>query len=161
MVVITGATLIITVYACIAVPPTLSLSMIVKVYVPAVVGVPEMMPVTGASERPTGNVPTDTDQVNGDVPPVIPRVWLYDSPTSLFGSVRVVITKAGLMVIINGLVAVAPILSVTMIVKLKVPAVVGVPAIAPVDGVRVSPAGSKPVESDQVYGTAPPIAVRV
>ena len=37
----------------------------------------------------------------------------------------------------------------------------GVPVIAPVEAFMVKPAGSVPLVSDQVYGGAPPVAVRV
>ena len=42
-------------------------------------------------------------------------------------------------------------------------AVVGAPVIAPVDAVRLNPAGSDalPVASDHVYGAVPPRAVRL
>jgi hypothetical protein len=49
--------------------------------------------------------------------------------------------------------------SVTWTLKLEVPAVLGVPLIAPVLGFKVKPAGSEPLEIDQVYGVAPPLAV--
>jgi hypothetical protein len=40
--------------------------------------------------------------------------------------------------------------SVTVTVKLEVPAVVGVPVMSPVEASRVSPAGSVPVVTDQL-----------
>ena len=40
--------------------------------------------------------------------------------------------------------------SVTCTVKLEVPAAVGVPVMAPVEALRLSPAGSEPLVSDQV-----------
>jgi hypothetical protein len=40
--------------------------------------------------------------------------------------------------------------SVTMAVKFAVPAVVGVPDMTPVAGVRVRPAGSVPTDTDQL-----------
>ncbi len=51
--------------------------------------------------------------------------------------------------------------SVTWTVKLKVPAVVGVPAMTPVLALRVSPEGSAPLTTDQVYGEVPPDAESV
>ena len=51
--------------------------------------------------------------------------------------------------------------SVTLTVKLEEPAAVGVPAIAPVDAFRLSPAGSVPDKMFQVYGVLPPVAARV
>ncbi len=46
-------------------------------------------------------------------------------------------------------------------VKFDVPAVVGVPAIAPVAAFNVNPAGSVPTVTDQVIGVAPPLDCRV
>ncbi len=40
-------------------------------------------------------------------------------------------------------------------------AAVGVPVIAPVDGVRANPAGRLPDTSDHVYGGVPPVAPSV
>jgi hypothetical protein len=40
--------------------------------------------------------------------------------------------------------------SVTVTVKLEVPELVGVPVIAPLEALRLSPAGSEPPVSDQV-----------
>ena len=48
-------------------------------------------------------------------------------------------------------------LSVALTVKLAVPAVVGVPEMVPL-ALRFSPAGSEPVDTDQVYGGDPPVA---
>ena len=51
--------------------------------------------------------------------------------------------------------------SVTVTLKLTVPAVVGVPVITPV-ALSVNPAGSAlPVASAHVYGALPPLATRV
>jgi hypothetical protein len=41
-------------------------------------------------------------------------------------------------------------LSTTVVVKVEVPVLVGVPEIVPVEGVRVSPAGRPPEVIDQV-----------
>jgi hypothetical protein len=52
--------------------------------------------------------------------------------------------------------------SVTWIVSsTALTAAVGVPEIKPVDAARVSPEGSGPLVTDQVYGALPPLAVRV
>ena len=49
--------------------------------------------------------------------------------------------------------------SVTLNVsEVAVTAAVGVPVIAPVDGFSVSPDGSVPLVSDQLYGVVPPVA---
>ena len=54
------------------------------------------------------------------------------------------------------LVAVFAALSVTLTVKLEVPALVGVPEIAPLE-VRFRPAGREPEATTQVYGAVPPL----
>ena len=56
----------------------------------------------------------------------------------------------------RGVLVDADALSVTLTVKLADPAAVGVPEI--VLPARVSPAGSAPVATDQVYGGDPPVA---
>jgi hypothetical protein len=61
-----------------------------------------------------------------------------------------VILRAVTTVTLNGLVAVWLEVSVTLAVKLEVPAVVGVPEIAPVAGVSDSPAGKLPTSRLQV-----------
>ena len=50
--------------------------------------------------------------------------------------------------------------STTLAVKLKVPAVVGVPVRAPVEVLSVTPVGSEPAEIENVYGLRPPVAIR-
>ena len=50
-----------------------------------------------------------------------------------------------------------PAVSVTRAVNVDVPAVVGVPAIAPFDA-RLSPAGGEPADTLHVYGGVPPAA---
>ena len=58
------------VWAWVAVRPAVeSTTLRVKLIVPAAVGVPVIAPVEGASVRPGGRVPAETDQVNGAVPP--------------------------------------------------------------------------------------------
>jgi hypothetical protein len=46
-------------------------------------------------------------------------------------------------------------------VKLLVPDPVGVPEIAPLLAVSMSPAGKDPEAIDQVYGVVPPVAASV
>ena len=50
----------------------------------------------------------------------------------------------------EGLCVLCVALSVTLAVKEEVPAAVGVPVIAPVEELSVSPAGSEPESSDHV-----------
>lgn len=49
----------------------------------------------------------------------------------------------------------------TCTVKLDVPAVVGVPVIAPLVAFKLKPAGKVPVVIFQLYGAIPPVAVNV
>jgi hypothetical protein len=58
-------------------------------------------------------------------------------------------------------VAVIPVLSVTVNVAVKLPAVIGVPLTTPVTGSRVKLAGKTLPISVQVYGAVPPVAARV
>ena len=69
--------------------------------------------------------------------------------------------SVALTVILWLCVAVSRLASVTCTVKLDVPVPVGVPLISPLELFSVSPAGNEPVLIDQVYGPAPPLAVRV
>jgi hypothetical protein len=67
-----------------------------------------------------------------------------------------VIVGAAAMTRDKALDAVAPTLSVTVRVKLKVPPDEGTPLISPVLAVKFSPPGSDPPASDQVNGAVPP-----
>src|SRR5205085_8637165 len=94
--------------------------------------------------RPAGSAPTVTDQLSGAVPPLAAAVCEYAMPTVLPGNAFVVIAGAAAIAIDSALETAAPTLSVTRSVKPAVPAVVGVPVIAPVPALRFSPAGSAP-----------------
>ena len=50
--------------------------------------------------------------------------------------------------------------SVTVAVKLTIPAVVGFPVTAPVPVLSDSPTGSEPELTENVYGDVPPLAIR-
>jgi hypothetical protein len=54
--------------------------------------------------------------------------------------------------------AAVPLESTTWAVKVNVPAAVGVPVMAPVDGFSVKPVGSEPLVIENVYGGTPPVA---
>lgn len=56
--------------------------------------------------------------------------------------------------------ALTPCASVTTATKLKAPAVVGVPVIAPVEVFRVRPGGREPLPILNVYGGVPPEAAK-
>ena len=73
----------------------------------------------------------------------------------------VVMSRAGLMVRVNALAAVAPLVSVTWIAKLAVAGPLGWPPITPVAGFNVRASGRDPRITDQVYCPLPPVAVTV
>ena len=64
-------------------------------------------------------------------------------------------------VIWSGVVLHEPVASQTWIEKSKVPVVVGVPEIAPVDLFRLNPSGNTPDTTAHVYGPVPPLTVKV
>ena len=133
--------------------------MIVKFATPPVVGVPLTAPVVVFSDSPAGNAPAVTAKVDAPVPPVAPTVWLYAVPTVPAGN------DAGLTVIVAfttteyACAAVAPTVSIALIVKLNVPAADVVPVIAPVDVFSDRPVGSEPAETLYVGVPVPPDAV--
>jgi len=51
-----------------------------------------------------------------------------------------------------------PALSLTWTLSVKVPETVGIPAMIPLAGDKLSPAGSELPNTDQVYGGVPPVA---
>ena len=63
--------------ACVAVCEFASVTLTVKLLVPVAVGVPEMTPVLGASDKPAGSVPAEIDQVYGAVAPLAASVAVY------------------------------------------------------------------------------------
>ena len=150
LVVIEGAAPIVIDSALVADAPKLSVTFSVKPAVPAVVGVPVIAPVLALRLSPTGRGPGDNDHVYGAVPPFAAAVCEYATLTSPSASELVVIVGAAPIEIDSGLVAVAPRLSVTFSVKLEFPPLVGVPVIAPVLALIVSPAGRFPGDMDQV-----------
>src|ERR1035438_9483002 len=82
-------------------------------------------------------------------------------PSVPVGNEAVVMDGGGLMVKANALLAVAWLTSVTWMVKLKLPAVVGVPLICPVAEFRATPAGRVPAVTLKVKGNVPPVITRV
>jgi hypothetical protein len=67
-------------------------------------------------------------------------------------------TGALAMVMANICAIVSPLASVSLILKVLVPALVGVPEITPVVGLRVNPAGSAPSPTASLNGVATPLA---
>src|SRR5688500_3458438 len=66
--------------------PFASVPRIVKVEVPAVVGVPANWP-PAVSVTPAGSAPAVTPKLYGPVPPLPTIVWLYPIPTVPLGNV--------------------------------------------------------------------------
>jgi hypothetical protein len=126
-----------------------SVTLMVKADGPAgPVGVPVMAPVLLVRLSPAGNIPALTLNDSG-ANPVAWMVWLYGDPSTAAGREVVVIAggTATPTVMLNGCVTdcagVLP--SVTLIVKDDGPVgPVGVPVMAPVLLVRLSPAGNVP-----------------
>ena len=143
-------------YDCDAVTELPSVAVIVKVYAPETLVVPVIAPVDALSESPAGNAPDVTVNEIGAVPPEVCTVWLYAVLMSGVDSVPVVIASEETMVPLYACDAVIELLSVAVIVKLYVPALVGVPVIAPVDALSVRPLGSAPDVTLNVTGAVPP-----
>ena len=130
----------------------------------AVVGVPEMTPVLGANDSPGGRDPRVTLQLIGAMPPpFVWTVWLYPVPTVPLAREVVEIVSTGVMMMLNCLVAVCCGVpeSVACTVTLDMPAVVGVPVIAPVAAFKVRPTGKVPALIAQVTAGVPPLDCRV
>jgi hypothetical protein len=142
-----------------------SVTVAVKLEVPAVVGVPLRVPLL-ARESPLGS-PLGTVNLYGAVPPVAARVAEYAVPAVPEGS-EAVVNDTGVVVVaavatamLNTLLTFCGVAeeSVTVMVKLQLQAVVGVPLSAPLL-IREVPSG-KPVGTVNLYGAVPPVAARV
>jgi hypothetical protein len=66
---IARAETIVPLYDCVELTEFASVAVIVKLYAPAVVGVPLTAPVDGSSVRPGGSDPAEIENVSGAVPP--------------------------------------------------------------------------------------------
>ena len=119
---------------------------------------PEIVP--SAATLIPGGSPAAADQVYGGVPPVADNICEYATPTVPFGNDCVATARPAATVIVKSAVLEDPAESVARAVKRNVPAVVGVPEIAPLE-LSDKPAGKVPPARDQVYGGVPPDAVRV
>jgi len=133
----------------------------VKSEVPAVVGVPLIVPLP-LKANPAGKVPEETLHVMVPAPPLDWRLALYAVLTTPLGREVVVITSFGLMVMFSDWFAVwggVP-ESVAVTVNLLVPAVVGVPEISP-ELLKLNPAGKLPEVTLQLMAPVPPEAASV
>src|SRR5271168_2708953 len=142
----------------------LSVMRIVKLEVPAPVGVPEITPPLKVS--PAGSVPEEMEKVKGPTPPVVVTVWLYGAPGVAGASTGgVVITRGAAIRMESCCVAVfcgnrAEPTSWACTVKVVAPGVVGTPVIDPVVAFKVSPAGNAPAVIENVWEVGfPPCVV--
>lgn len=151
---------IVSVYDCVAVRASASVTRIVIGKLPATVGVPERTPAE-LSESPVGNEPDATTHEYVPTPPAAARVCENAVPLMPSGSDAVVTDNAvPATAIDNDRVAERPPPSVTFTEKVAVTfeVDVGVPEITPVVGSRVKPAGGLPVGMDHANGANPPDA---
>jgi hypothetical protein len=155
-----GRSIIVSVNGFATVAPAPSATFTVNEYIPVLVGVPASTPEL-LSASPGGKAPAVMDHVNGAVPPDSAVVCEYATVAAPFGMGEVVVIAiAPLIVIVSAWVAPAPAESVTLTVKVDTPAATGVPLNTP-PALKVSPAGSEPVETNQVSGAVPPVAASV
>ena len=124
--------------------PLASLTVTEKEELPAVLGTPVMAPLE-ARDRPPGRDPPARVQVYGAVPPVAWRVWEYATFTTPAGRGLVVVMVRALTMVMERLAAGdgLPSESLAVTLNVDVPAVVGVPVMAPAVE-RESPAGRDP-----------------
>ena len=119
-----------------------------------------MAPVVGFSSKPGGSVPAVIEKVYGGVPPVATSAELYGTPTCAVPAGQASMTVGGFTVIlqlISLILDLRPEESMISTVKLNVPAVVGVPVMAPVVAFSVKPGGRLPARIEKVYGGTPPV----
>ena|SRR5438552_2496905 len=133
-----------------------------KVYFAAAEGVPDNSPVE-ESVNPGGSWPPVVDHEYGRVPPEASSVPEYVTPTAPFprGDEPVIVSGFTTSTV-NARVAVcagAP-ASLARAVKLKLPAVNGLPLSTPAE-LNVRPGGNIPDAKDQEYGVVPPLALSV
>src|SRR6185295_3112568 len=138
-----------SVYGCAPVTPLASVAVTVMFEEPTAPGVPEMTPEAPASVSPPGSVPAVTAKVYGARPPAAASAIEYDRPWYASAS-EGVDTATGDSVATERLrLAVTPLASVSVTVKLEEPAVVGVPVMVP------------PLESESPAGSAPDVTAKV
>ena len=107
-----------------------SVTRAVKLYVPLVVGVPEIVPVPLLSVRPGGSEPLSSDHAYGLVPPVAASVREYWLPTLPFDSDDVVIANVAACTVRDVLPLTDP--NVALMVELPAATPVASPPVVPV-----------------------------
>jgi hypothetical protein len=135
-----------------------SVAVTVTVKSPAPVGVPLIDPVEPLMVTPAGRLPALIAQVNGPVPPDTVGCWLSGTPTSPVAGAKATVGLAAIA-IVTALLAIWPLASVTWTVNVKLPAVVGVPEMRPVEGPSANPLGRTPAVIDHANGEVPPLTV--
>ena len=133
--------------------PAEFVALTVKLNGPAAVAVPVIAPVVAFRLKPVGRLPLDTAHVIGVVPVAV-SLWLYARFTVPSGRDAVVIAGGAVMIMLRAFVP-FPAEFVALTVKLNVPISVGMPVIAPVVSFKFRPAGSAPLDIDQVIGVVP------
>jgi hypothetical protein len=130
--------------------PEESITCAVKLNVPGVVGVPVIAPVAALSVKPAGRDPRMIEYVYAATPPVAVNADEYATPTCPVPDGHVKLRGVGgfVMIIVQFvltvLLAALPDESIACAVKLNVPGATGVPVIAPVEPLRLSPGGRVP-----------------
>jgi hypothetical protein len=139
--------------------PSASRASTVTRYVPAFLGVPDRVPRVWESLIPAGSFPLTSPHFTGFTPPAVRIAARYARPT-VAGFRRVVVTASREATLRAELADVLrPSVSLAVSTNLNVPAALGVPAIVPLAGSSVSPVGSEPEDTDQVYDPLPPVTV--
>jgi hypothetical protein len=115
---------------------------------PGCSGVPEITPEFGSKTRPGGRLPAETLQVYGGEPPDASTGESNTKPTSLLVPEQLVTLSPDTTFMESARCTPAPLLSVTLTVKLKEPTGTATPEIAPA-GLSVSPVGRFPEAIDQ------------
>jgi len=150
---------IVMVHLTVTFTPSASVTWALKLNVPAMLGVPAIAPVEAFSVRPLGREPLEMLNAYGAVPPEAVSADEYATPTWPVAAGQVNDSVDFATLIVQDMVAVVPVESLTVALKVKLPAVVGIPVMAPVEGFSFSPAGSAPLLMLKVYGVSPPVAV--
>jgi hypothetical protein len=156
-VLIAGAVLVIVMKSGVAWYPAALVALTEKEDVPAIVGVPEITPVSSML-KPSGNGPLSCLHVMG-ASPVATSVWLYSVPTAPFGNTVALIIVGGTLPSAVGIVMESDLLLfptalLAFTVKIAAPALVGVPKITPAVA-RVKPAGNAPLSMLHAMGASP------
>ena len=126
--------------------PALSVAVITTSKFPPVVGMPEITPVEGSTVRPGGSVPP-SDQVTVatvELSVAVTVTGVAADPETFDCADGPVTVTVSVTAQVKASVAAYPAPSVAVTTTAKLPPVVGVPEITPVDGSTARPGGSVP-----------------